>query len=156
MAKEPTPKKITDKKEVAPKRITRPSVKNEDDKPEEHRKENVVLEDEDYLRKYQYGREMPLGDKRTDPSPGGKAYEMKRILLSQPRVSILIPVDAGSDPSVPLSVTLNGYRLDLPRQTYLEVPKQVAEIVMQSQKQTVQALDQFRSNKRKDVEDALA
>lgn len=100
--------------------------------------------DEDYLQQYQYGKELPLGDIRTNPSKGGKAEVMKKSLLAQPRVSILIPVPEGSDSSVPQSVTLNGYRLDLPKNVYVEVPKQVAEIIMQSQRQTVQALNQFR------------
>lgn len=113
-----------------------------------------VLEEEDYLQKYQYVRELPLGDPSTNPR-GGKAEIMKKALLKQSKVSILIPVDSGADASVPLSVTLNGYRLDLPRNTYIEVPKHIAEVVMQSQKQTVQALNQFRTDRSKSVEEAL-
>ncbi len=102
-------------------------------------------EEVDYLRKYQYKRELPLGDPGTDPQPGGKSAAMKRFLLGQRKITILIPLDEGSDPKVPYSVNLNGYRLDLPTNTYVEVPEQVAEVIMQSQKQTVAALSQFQS-----------
>ena len=105
----------------------------------------------DYLRQYQYKREMPLGHPNSDPQSGGKAAKMKEILLSQKKVTILIPLDAGSDPKVPYSVTLNGYRLDLPVNTYVEVPEQVANVVMDSQIQTVAALNQFKAGEDADA-----
>ena len=110
--------------------------------------------EQDYLQKYQYGRELPLGDERTNPRDG-KAKVMKQALLSQSKVRVMIPVDSGSSPDVPFSVTLNGYRLDLPRNQYIDVPEQVAEVIMNSHSQTNQALNQFKIGGDKAKEDAL-
>ena len=111
---------------------------------------------DDYLLKFQYGREMPLGDPRSNPQAGSKADTMKKRLLLQDRVKILIPVESGTDPSVKQSVNLNGYRLDLPKNTYIEIPQQIAEVIMNSQKQQIEALQPFRTDRKKEVEDALA
>ena len=103
----------------------------------------AAKEEGDYLVKYQYKKQTPFGTLATNPAPGSKADFMKKGLLKQPRVRIMIPKANKSD-SFPLSVTLNGYRLDLPKQTYVEVPQQVAEVVMDNQTQTQEALKPFR------------
>lgn len=163
---------------MARKKVTAPKIEEQEEKiesslpetpvKEEETPEKLVPKDEekveevkevaevDYLQKFQYGRELPLGDIRTNPREGKSAL-MKRELLKQPKVSVMIPVESGSDPKVRLSVTLNGYRLDLPRNTYIEVPKQIAEVVMNSQKQQFDALQQFRSDRNKDgLKEALS
>jgi len=143
--KEKKPAKEKKVKEV-PAKLSRTPVKSDVESPE---KEEEVLEDtgeesdEDYLLQYQYGRELPLGDIRSNPK-GGKAEAMKKNLLSQKKIRMLIPAEAGSDQKVPMSVTLNGYRLDLPKNVYIDVPEQVAEIILSSQKQTDAALSQFK------------
>lgn len=107
----------------------------------QHSEQDVAVpEQEDYLRKYQYRKQTQPGSRNSDPAPGSKAALMKEKLLKQPRVRIFIPRSSGESRTIPLSVTLNGYRLDLPKQTYLELPLQVAEIVMDSQKQTEEAI----------------
>lgn len=139
----------------APSRITSgedtPAVADVVEKEEKlkYKEPEAIIEREegDYLLKYQYGKELPLGDPRSNPNPDGKAGKMKAFLLSQPKVRIMIPVEGGTHPRVPASVTLNGYRLDLPRNTYINVPEQVAEVIMQSQKQTTEALAQFQITK---------
>lgn len=153
VAKEAIPEKISHETPAIPEesreeKITRTaSTATEEEKGEDT--------DVDYLLKYQYGRELPLGDVRTNPA-GGKAKAMKDSLLVQGRVRVLIPVDSGSDPSVPFSVCLNGYRLDLPRNQYIDVPQQVAEVIMNSHSQTVRALEQFKIGGNKAKEDALS
>jgi len=104
-------------------------------------------EEEDYIRQYQYKmvNNLPtVGGVLTDPDKGSKAEIMKASLLKQRRVSILIPLEPGSSPKVPYSVTLNGYRLDLPVQQYVDVPEQVAEKIRSANQQTVAALAQDR------------
>lgn len=118
--------------------------------------------DKDYLRPYQYKKVngVPvLGNvagKLTDPDKGSKAEGMKAHLLAQKKVTVMIPVDSGSDPSVPFDVTLNGYRLSLPRNQYLEVPEQVAGVIMQSHSQTQVALSRDRVDGNKAKETALS
>ncbi|KKN30967.1 hypothetical protein LCGC14_0828610 [marine sediment metagenome] len=98
----------------------------------------------DYLQKYQYGKDVPLGDPSTNPSPGSKAYRMKQALLKQEPVKIIVMREPGEAPSILKSINLNGYRLDLPKQEYLEVPEQIARIIMKSQKQQDEALKFMR------------
>jgi hypothetical protein len=102
---------------------------------------------EDYLRAYQYktvNNRPQLGGVLTDPDKGSKAEIMKASLLKQPRVSIMIPLDPGSSPKVPYSVTFNGYRLDFPVQQYIDVPEQVAEKIRSANNQTIAALNRDR------------
>mgnify|MGYP001559215320 CR=1 FL=1 len=150
------PKKVT--KSTA--KETPARLKRSASKPEETLEDGITIPasedagEEDYLQKYQYGRELPLGDPRTNPREG-KPKAMKDALLSQPKVRVMIPVDSGSDPSVPFDVTLNGYRLSLPRNQYIDVPEQVAGVIMNSHNQTNAALEQFKIGGNKAKEDAL-
>ena len=72
---------------------------------------------------------------------GSKAWIMKQKLAKQKRVSILIPLGAKEKAGTTTPVTLNGYRLNIMHGTYVEVPEQVAKIIMTSQNQTMTALE---------------
>lgn len=71
---------------------------------------------------------------------GSKAAAMKSNLDKQPKISILIPLE-GDKVGSTFPVTLNGLRLNILKGMYVAVPKQVAEIVMDSQNQTREALE---------------
>ncbi len=127
-------------------------------KNDEEEESETTNETEDYLQQYQYKKvnDVPtIGGPGTNPDAGSKAERMKQSLLTQRRVSILIPLEPGSDPKVPSSVCLNGYRLDFPTNTYVEVPEQMAKVIMNSQSQTVAALNQNRIDGNSKKEDAL-
>lgn len=94
----------------------------------------------DYLQKYQYRKQTPFGSVASNPQPGSKAATMKKALLGQERRTIVIPLRDGDDPNFPHTVNLNGYRLDFPRNIYVEVPLQIAELIMDALKQTNAAL----------------
>jgi|GEM_PF-2858134 len=114
--------------------------------------------DGDYLRQYQYKKvnNRPMtGGELTDPDKGSKAERMKAALLEQESVTMLIPLPEGTDPKIPYSVSLNGYRLDFPTNTYIQVPKQVAEVISEANNQTRVALEQFKIGGNKKKEDAL-
>ena len=113
----------------------------------------------DYLRQYQFKKvdNIPtLGGEATNPDPGSKAEAMKKNLLSQEKVSIFVPKAETEDPKVKLSVTLNGYRLDFPKNVYLQVPLQIAEVIRESLNQQASALLPFQVNRSKATEDALS
>ena len=78
---------------------------------------------------------------------------MKKALLVQPRANLFIPLRENESAASVLSVNLNGYRLDLPKNVYVEVPKQIAEVIMESLNQQAKALLPFQIGK--DKEDAL-
>lgn len=110
---------------------------------------------EDYLRRYQYRKQTVPGSVDSDPPKGSKAETMKASLLSQEKVRIIIPRVGGEDPTVKLSVTLNGYRLDLPKQAYVELPQQIAEIIMDSLNQTDAAILRGQISGSRSKENAL-
>ena len=109
----------------------------------------------DYLRQDQYRKQTISGSPESDPVPGSKAFEMKKRLLKQERVRILIPRPSGEDKSVLSSVTLNGYRLDLPKNTYIDLPIQIADVIVKSQKQTQEAIMRARIDGDRNKENAL-
>lgn len=61
------------------------------------------------------------------------AQKMKEHLEKQPKVSIMIPFEAGESPEngkkIPFHVNLNGYMKDYPRGQYIEVPQQIADLI---------------------------
>src|SRR6266850_374520 len=61
------------------------------------------------------------------------ANDMKTLLATQPRVSIMVPLENGEPKGTQLPVTINGARFNVPKGVYVEVPKTIAEIVMESQ-----------------------
>lgn len=159
-------KQIVPKEKKVPGKIVPKEKKEQEDLPEKlTSQEESEMEDtdadvveEDYLRQYQYKKvnNIPtIGGVLTDPEKGSKAERMKKFLLGQKKVAMLIPLPEGSDPKVLHSVTLNGYRLDFPTNTYIEVPEQVAQVVSEANNQTMVALNQFKIGGDKGKENAL-
>ena len=70
---------------------------------------------------------------------GSKAASMKRKLDLQSKISIMIPLE-GDKPGATFPVTLNGLRMNILKGMYVPVPKQVGEVIMESQNQTQEAL----------------
>ena len=103
-------------------------------------------------------RPNPNEERETNRRWKTKAEKMKAILLAQPQVSILVPLDAGERVGkvewredargdkfqVHISgnietVQLNGYRYFIPKGVYTPVPQAIAEVIAQSQQQTLNA-----------------
>jgi len=148
--------KNAEPKKVEPKKVEK--VESKAVVPEKVEAPKRLMVDEvveDYLQQYQYKKQAEFGSKQTNPALGSKSADMKANLLKQDKVRIFIPRQNQEDPGIKLPVTLNGYRLDLPKQVYIEVPMQVAEVIMDSLQQTEQALLQNQIGLRKDKESAL-
>lgn len=73
----------------------------------------------------------------------GKAARMKAHLDAQPKVPIMIPLLPGEVAGSTESVILNGYRLNIRKGEYVHVPEQVARVIMESQQQTAQAIENY-------------
>ncbi len=78
-----------------------------------------------------------------------KAERMKDWLWSHPMKPIFIPLEPGEKKGFAVQpVTKNGYRLNVPKGVWIEVPGPIAEKVMQRLEQTDAALDnKFRLDK---------
>lgn len=110
----------------------------------------------DYLRQYEVHREtgrpywqLPATMPYIPPEKDSRAEAQKAFFLSQPRVLVIIPRERGQQKGtqqVPLTVNINGYRLDLPRGKYIEVPMDVATTVNDSQGQTDAAVHDHPNN----------
>lgn len=140
----------SDDKEEPPAKLKSSSAK------EEYKDEDA---DPDYLRQYQYrmvNNTPTIGGVLTDPEPGSKAERMKAFLLGQRRINMLVPLPEGSSSKVPFSVTRNGYRLDFPTNTYIEVPEAIAEMIVNSNKNTALALNRDRIGAGSEQESALS
>lgn len=75
-----------------------------------------------------------------------KAEKMRDQLHAQPKVTIMIPLDSGENENATMPVTLNGYRYEIKKNIYVEVPKQIADVVMNALKQTNAAGQAFRTD----------
>jgi len=71
---------------------------------------------------------------------GSKAETMRARLAEQPKVRIFIQREPKEPVGATLSVILNGYRLNIQKGVYVDVPEQIADVVMKSQKQSADAL----------------
>jgi hypothetical protein len=73
----------------------------------------------------------------------GKAAVMKRKLEKQEKVAIMVPLAPGEREGSTISVILNGYRMNIRKGSYVHVPKQVAQVIMESQQMTEEAIQNY-------------
>lgn len=73
----------------------------------------------------------------------GKAERMRQTLEAQPKVPIMIPLGQGEAAGSTESVILNGHRLNIRKGEYVYVPEQVARVIMESQQQTMAAIENY-------------
>jgi hypothetical protein len=86
------------------------------------------------------------------------AARMKDSLKSQEKVQIFVPLEGNERKGTQLPVTINGYRVNVPKGVYVQVPQGVAQVVMDSLNQTQQATDipQNLNNKTETDKEKLA
>lgn len=65
---------------------------------------------------------------------------IKEKLSNQPKVRIIIPREKGESEGSYETVQINGYTLQIKKGVYVDVPQQVADIIMESLDQTERAL----------------
>ncbi len=72
-------------------------------------------------------------DREVEKQWRGDAQKMKDHLAKQKKVSIMIPLEVGVAPEVaekiPFVVNMNGYRFQIKRGVFVEVPEQVADMI---------------------------
>jgi len=72
---------------------------------------------------------------------GSKEEIMKKCLEAQTKVRLIIPLEQGESYGATHPVIINGYRLNIKKGMYVDVPEQVAEMIEESQRQTQRAID---------------
>lgn len=70
-----------------------------------------------------------------------KALAMKENLSKQQKVRIFVPLEGKEKKGTQLPVTLNGYRVNVPKGLYVDVPEQVGDVIAESLNQTQAATD---------------
>ena len=58
--------------------------------------------------------------------------DTKVMLDAQPKVSIFVPLEPGEKPGTQLTGAINGYRWNVPKGVYVDVPQSIADIIKQS------------------------
>lgn len=90
----------------------------------------------------------------------GKVREMtvKKRLAKEPRVRMFIPLGIGEKKNAMayIPVTINGYRIEVPKGEYVNVPQSVADILAESQNQTVNAGNEWKIDLDEDKQKALS
>lgn len=86
-----------------------------------------------------------------------KSLATKESLEKQPKVRMMIPLEGGEKIGVTIPVTINGHRVNVPKGVYVNVPEQIADMLMESFNQTELAGRDFRVDLRQDkaAQDAL-
>lgn len=119
-----------------------------EDEQEEQEKESEAIKEQEESEDEDEEEEKP---EKEDPRitegripVGSKAAIMKARLALQPKVTVMIPKGAKEKTGTTFPVTINGYRMNIMKGVYVPVPKQVADIVMDSQNQTLMAADELK------------
>lgn len=74
-----------------------------------------------------------------------KAGVMREKLKREPTVRMLIPRVDGESKSIQQSIGLNGYKLELPKNTYVDLPMSIANVIRNSQKQVEDAYEEMEA-----------
>lgn len=84
---------------------------------------------------------------------------MKKHLESQPKVSIMIPLDPGVPPAIaekiPFVLNLNGYRMEVKRGVFVQVPEQVAMHIQERLESEGKIGSEYRLDRNADKQEAL-
>jgi len=72
--------------------------------------------------------------------PKNEVEKWKLHFAKQPKKSIMIPREKSDPVGAYETVQINGYTFQITKGVYVEVPEQIAQIIMDSQQQTEQAI----------------
>lgn len=107
----------------------------------ENEKSVVKEEPEKQPEQKEKQKDAPAIVKRADEaSYKTKLQRTKEALAKQPKVRIIIPREKGETEGAYETVQINGYLFQIKKGVYVEVPEQVAQIIMESQQQTEEAI----------------
>jgi hypothetical protein len=84
-----------------------------------------------------------------------KAEEMKAYLATQPKVSIMIPLERGEKKGATQPFTINGYRFNVPKGQMIQVPEQVAQMVSERFNVDLEIRGKSIENRDQDARSAL-
>lgn len=76
----------------------------------------------------------------------GIALATKEKLAKQPKVRMMIPLDPGEKQGAYRSVTINGYRFDVKKNTMVDLPEAVAALLAQSYRIASEVVDNHPLN----------
>lgn len=98
-------------------------------------------------------------EKKAERELRNDAKAMKAALDKQPKVSIMIPFEVGENPEtgkkVPFHVNVNGYKMDIPRGVYVEVPAQIADMIKERLESEGKIGSQWRIDRDANKQNAL-
>lgn len=83
--------------------------------------------------------------------------DMKAVLDAQSKVRVLVPLESGEKLGEFLPVNINGYRLNVPKGVYVDVPQTVADIISEAYNvYENNSATPMRADRNDDVQSALS
>lgn len=90
--------------------------------------------------------EIPGLIETSDLSPEGAALATKRKLALEPKVMVMIPLDAGEKSPAYRSVIINGYPFHVRKNQMVEVPMSVANLIKRAYRMYEESLNENPMN----------
>lgn len=72
----------------------------------------------------------------------GDQLKTKRILMAQPKVRMMVPLDPGEKPGAYRTVIINGYRTDIKKNVMVDLPESIAQLLADAYRITSEVLDE--------------
>ena len=128
--------------------------------PEEVEEDEVEEEEEEEAPKAISKQQEAAAQRNADSALRTDARNMKAHLDKQKKISIMIPFEVGENPesgkNVPFHVNLNGYKMNLARGEYIEVPEQIADLIKERLESEGKIGSQWRLDRNSSQQDALS
>lgn len=90
--------------------------------------------------------EIPGLIETSELTPEGTALATKRKLAAEPKVTVMIPLDAGEKSPAYRSVIINGYPFHVRKNQMVEVPLSVANLIKRAYRMYDEALNEDPTN----------
>lgn len=96
-------------------------------------------------------RKASIGGLKETPMAGtsglsDEQVKVKRKLAAAPKVRFMLPFDPGEKRGAFRSVTINGYRCEVPKGVFLDLPEPIVKILMRSMQMESDALESNQYN----------
>ncbi len=97
-----------------------------------------------------------VSEKDSTSAMNEMARRTKEAMAKEPKVSIMIPLEAGEKPGAVEVVSINHYRLNIRKGCMVKVPQSFAEHIADCYRITMEAGQDRKVERASDVQDALS
>lgn len=114
-------------------------------KEQEEREKKLDLREAELIKSVQAMKSVNAEEiAKVEKTHQSKVDAMKENLSKQPLVTMYVPLVGGEKIGATIPVTLNGYRVNIPKGVYVDVPQQIADLLKDHLQQTEEAGRRWR------------